>query len=286
MNETNFTKANGNTSASSSSGFQKLRILLVEDSMTNQRVAMGILRRLAFEVDVASNGFEAVQALRNNHYHLVLMDILMPEMDGYEATRIIRDPATEGVNHHIPIIALTAQIDAETVTKCMEAGMDDYLAKPLIVQKLKTALSRWENLDSITGEPAMVIRAGVEENPNVDPDTNKDLLMKDIYDPDRLMQRLMGNTQIVNEILESYIEEMPALIKEMHRALQEEDTRSVEIASHSIKSASDYITAHRIQQAAKKAEDLAHHETLEEIPDVLEQIEHHFEVFKKRAKQM
>jgi len=286
MNELNLTENNGNQSVSSSSDPAKWRILVVEDNMTNQKVAMGLLKWLAYEVDIASNGLEAVQALRDGHYQLVLMDILMPEMDGYEATRIIRDPATDGVNHHIPIIALTARTDAETVKKCMEVGMDDYLAKPLSIQSLKAALSRWEKTDGIIGEQAKVNHASLNEHRDIDPSIHKDSFMNDIYDPDKLMRRLMGNTLIVNEIVEAYIEEMPVLISEMHRALREADTYAVEIASHSIKSASDYITAHHIQCAAKEAEDLARFKTLEKVPDLLKEIERQFEDFKNRVKQI
>jgi hypothetical protein len=115
--------------------------LIVEDNPINQKVASRALSRLGFEADVSSDGLEAVEAVKRQRYALILMDCMMPEMDGYEATRAIR--AFEDPDHRTPIVAFTADTTPDCRTRCFEAGMDDYLTKPLDMTVLQTALSRW-----------------------------------------------------------------------------------------------------------------------------------------------
>ncbi len=133
-------------------GFEAdVRILLVEDNATNQEVALGILKKLGVEADVAENGEEAIEALQATRYDLVLMDVQMPVMDGFEATRRIRSgedspsssdlrPLTSG---HLPIIAMTAHAMEGDRERCLDAGMNDYLSKPIDPQALADVLRRW-----------------------------------------------------------------------------------------------------------------------------------------------
>ena len=107
------------------------RILLVEDSKVNQQVASAMLKQMGIEADIAENGFEALHKLRANHYDLVLMDCQMPQMDGYETTKRIRSNSEQSLNHGIFIVAMTAHAMKEDRQKCIDAGMDDYLAKPI-----------------------------------------------------------------------------------------------------------------------------------------------------------
>ncbi|MCC6457157.1 MAG: response regulator [Caldilineaceae bacterium] len=118
-----------------------LRILLAEDNLTNQKVALRMLMRLGYEADVAVNGLEAVKALHRQHYDIILMDVQMPEMDGLEATRRIRmERAASAQPYIIAMTAAVMQLDRE---KCLEAGMNDFLAKPTRLEELAQALKRY-----------------------------------------------------------------------------------------------------------------------------------------------
>lgn len=110
---------------------QTLRILLVEDNELNQKFATAVIRKIGHDVDIAANGLIGVNLFKSNKYDLILMDIQMPEMNGIEATKAIRQlEALEGKNTHIPIIAVTAFAMDHDKRNCMEAGMDEFLAKP------------------------------------------------------------------------------------------------------------------------------------------------------------
>ncbi|WP_141608939.1 response regulator [Litorilinea aerophila] len=118
-------------------------ILLVEDNLVNQRVAMAMVRKLGYQVDAVASGEEALQALQQQDYDLVLMDIQMPGMDGYQTTRAIRALHSPVRNREIPIIALTANAFPEDREACLAAGMNDFIAKPIQQQKLKPLLTQW-----------------------------------------------------------------------------------------------------------------------------------------------
>ncbi len=119
------------------------RILVAEDNVINQQVARGILRKLGLRADVVANGADAVAALKNESYDLVLMDVQMPEMDGLAATRAIRDPRSGVRDRRIPIIAMTAHAMQGDRERCLARGMDDYIAKPISLRSVAKALRRW-----------------------------------------------------------------------------------------------------------------------------------------------
>ena len=118
------------------------RILLVEDNEVNRMVAVGMLKKLGLRTDVANNGAEALVALERKHYDLVLMDVQMPVMDGLEATRKIREQPTANTKH-LPIIAMTAHAMQGDREKCLEAGMDDYVSKPISPKVLSETVKKW-----------------------------------------------------------------------------------------------------------------------------------------------
>jgi len=119
----------------------RYRILLAEDNPVNQTIAMRILTKAGFEAHAVENGRQALDALAHGRYDLVLMDVQMPEMDGFEATAQIRQ--LEGALRHIPVIAMTANAMSGDREKCLAAGMDDYISKPVHGQQLCELVLRW-----------------------------------------------------------------------------------------------------------------------------------------------
>jgi CheY-like chemotaxis protein len=117
---------------------KKIKILLTEDKKINQDIILGILEDSIFQIDIANNGMEAVQKCKSDKYSLILMDIDMPIMNGYEATRLIRLD-----NKHIPIVALTANRCMSTISKTKEVGMNEYLSKPIEPQRLYKTFFRY-----------------------------------------------------------------------------------------------------------------------------------------------
>lgn len=121
----------------------QIRILLVEDNKINQKVALNIIKKLGYHADLANNGREAVLSLMDKSYDVILMDCQMPEMDGYEAAKYIRDPDSKILKPNVPIIALTAHALTGDREKCLNAGMDDYLTKPVKPKQLSEVLKKW-----------------------------------------------------------------------------------------------------------------------------------------------
>ena len=124
---------------------RKIRILLAEDNPVNQKVALTMMRNMGYQADAVANGLEAINALQTISYDLVLMDCHMPEMDGFEATRTIRRDESRALNPRIPIIALTASSMKEDKEKCVQAGMNDFISKPVIKRELAEVLDKWSS---------------------------------------------------------------------------------------------------------------------------------------------
>jgi signal transduction histidine kinase/ActR/RegA family two-component response regulator len=127
----------------SQSSKRKIRILVAEDNPVNKKVAQALLTKMGLQSDVVANGLEAVNALQTTSYDLVLMDCQMPEMDGYEATSKIRQPGSKALNPSIPIIAMTALAMQGDREKCIRAGMNDFIAKPVLRREQTKMLDRW-----------------------------------------------------------------------------------------------------------------------------------------------
>jgi CheY-like chemotaxis protein len=183
------------------------RVLLVEDNPVNQRVALRMLEKLGCRVDLAVHGNEAVQMAAASTYDVILMDCEMPLMDGYQATAAIREREPSGT--HVPIVAMTAHAMKGDRERCLAAGMDDYLSKPVRQADLRAALIR--RVGDTGGNGA------IESMPSKDPYGG------DAADP---------------EILELYLSDTPVLLEELRRALVAEDSSAVARGAHSLKGSS------------------------------------------------
>jgi CheY-like chemotaxis protein len=137
-----------NTSDNPDSSAASFSILLAEDNPVNQKVAKRVLNHLGYQADIVNNGVEAIKAIANTAYDLILMDIQMPEMDGLEATKYIRKQESESQLPPIAIVAMTANATDDDQNLCRDAGMNDYISKPIQIDKLKSLLQHYESMKS------------------------------------------------------------------------------------------------------------------------------------------
>jgi PAS domain S-box-containing protein len=216
-------------------------VLLVEDNLTNQKVALAILKKLGLRADTAMNGVEALSLLGANRYDLVLMDCQMPEMDGYETTRRIRE-GSGVLNGRIPVIAMTANAMQGDREVCIKAGMNDYISKPIDPAVLSSVLGRWL-------PPADAQKK--EEPAGFDTDG-------DIFDKAGFLGRLMGDEELAAEILVSFLGDMPCQIANLKCASEKSDAESVRRIAHTIKGAAGNTGATALEKAARRAEEAAH----------------------------
>jgi len=228
----------------------KTRILVAEDNITNQQVALGILGKLGLRADAVANGAEALKALTDIPYDLVLMDVQMPEMDGYESTRIIRDTSSQVHSHEVPIIAMTAHALPGDKEKCLHAGMNDYISKPLSPQALAFVLGKWLPLrgqDEGYQEPHRIT-------------DGKNLR---IWDREAMFERFLGDQKLAQEILAGFSEDIPLRIEGIRRGLRTSDMAAAALHAHSIRGAAANLGADVLQQLAKELESACNNNDLE-----------------------
>jgi signal transduction histidine kinase/DNA-binding response OmpR family regulator len=228
-----------------------VRILLAEDNITNQQVAMGALKKLGLRADVVPNGEEAISALETLHYDLVLMDCHMPKMDGYEATRQIRNPKSAVRNHQIPIIAMTANSMRGDREKCLEAGMNDFLSKPVSPQALVNALKKW-----LPGEAEEIIEQTIGKQVYDAKGSSEELELSDtpILKIDMLTDSLMGNKDLLRSVVKAFLADIPKRIKALRGHLVAGDVPSVIREAHSIKGAAAAVWSEPLRSVAHEME--------------------------------
>jgi len=222
------------------------RILLVDDAEINREVGKGLLASLGYEVDTASSGAEAVEAVEGGAYAAVLMDCLMPLMDGYEATGLIR--RLNGPARHTPIIALTAAAMSGDRDRCLAAGMDDYVSKPLDVDRLTAALARYEPAQ-VPRLPALDDRTPASPSPAAGEEREKALVERLHLLRSRLPPDAFGR------ICQQFISTMPELIARLRAAVVAEDTDAVLGLAHTLKGAAATFGAARLSTLAQRLEE-------------------------------
>ena len=210
-----------------------LRILIAEDNMVNQRVALGLLKQLGYTATSTNNGLEAVQALEAKEYDVVLMDIQMPEMDGLEATREIRRRWPDGPRRPY-IIAMTANAMTGDREKCLEAGMDEYISKPVKANRLKTAL---EQCCELRAAVAAVVSQPMSTNGTSHQTVEHAVLNRDSLEALKSLQS-EGDDGFLKEMIELFIADTPARFADMDVALEQGQQQDFVRAVHSIKGAS------------------------------------------------
>lgn len=253
---------------------KKASILIVEDNIINQKVAQEIITRFGLKSDIVSNGAEAVKALASVPYDLVLMDIQMPVMDGIEASRAIRSPDSGVMNSQIPIIAMTAYALEGDREKCLEAGMNDYLSKPVNPQAMAKALERWLPHHGLPVEE--LIMETKTENGNSD-SSSCGRKKVSVYDREAMLIRTMGDEIVAHKILEAFIAEFPGMIDTLITSVSKGDTVSAERMAHTIQGSAASVSCDTIHEIALKMQKAGREGLLSEIeamiPDLKEQLE-------------
>ena len=220
------------------------RVLLVEDGLTNQKVAIDLLTHRGHEVELACNGAEALAHMRRGDFDVVLMDIHMPVMDGLAASRAIRERERE-TGGHVPIVAMTASATKEDRERCLAAGMDDYVTKPFRAAELFRAV------EESTAREAPRDRL-LPESPV--PETWAPL---PCLDREGALQRLEGNRLLLEEMIELFREESPRLMQEIEAAIARRDAVALRLAAHTLKGAAQVIGGQALGAAAQRLEALA-----------------------------
>jgi PAS domain S-box-containing protein len=203
------------------------RVLLVEDNVVNQQVAVRQLEREGLRVEIASNGVEAVALTEETNYDLVLMDVQMPEMDGLEATRRIRE-RDDATGRHLPIVAMTAHAMVGDRERCLEAGMDDYLSKPLKREDLREKLAAWVDVGEADGV--------------------------DRLDQEYIVSVFGEDAGFLAEVLGTYVESTSGLVDELRGALAREEFGTVRHLTHTLKGSSRSIGAVAFAGLCERAE--------------------------------
>jgi len=303
----------------------KGHVLVAEDNPVNQKVAVGLLNKMGLSADIVDTGLKAVEALQNQSYDLVLMDVQMPEMDGLEATRRIRaaedrnqrsevrnqiseernqstgdrrwesqplNPSTpeyhnpsipksfnpkipQSLNPKIPIIAMTAGAMHQDRERCLDAGMDDYVTKPVNPGQLATVLSRWlkkensfipQQYGSIDNSACHFQKASNPSNPP--------------FDYKSLLDRLEQDHELAREIANMYLQDIPAKIEELQKALEDKAVQKVLRAAHSIKGNSANTGCMAISAIAEMMESLAQSGELDKVANLMPELKRQFEICK------
>ncbi|MCA9216768.1 MAG: PAS domain-containing protein [Planctomycetales bacterium] len=222
---------------------RSMKILLAEDGLANQKLALGILSRMGHHADVANDGCEAVDMYSVGTYDLVLMDVQMPEMDGLQATQKIREiEASSGT--HVPIVAITAHAMEEDRRRCLEAGMDDYLRKPVRRRELDEVIQRL---------------CGVASKSTSDAAAKCDDASSRSWSEKEALDAVDGEVGILRDVIVAFVGECDELLENLATAIEQDDMPTLRRAAHTMKGATRIFGVPAIQQLAgymeKKAAD-------------------------------
>jgi two-component system sensor histidine kinase/response regulator len=253
----------GTGAASAEMQGKKARVLIAEDNQINQKLLVRILQKLGYPSDVVSNGREALAALKKEAYAFVFMDIQMPEMDGYEATRAIRQ------HYHVRtqprIVAMTANAMREDRQMCLDAGMDDYLSKPVLIEDIDRSLRKW-GLRPERQEESMV-----QEVPNAG-------IFIDPYLLARLRQlERETDTEFLLDLIEMYLVDAPRQKTRMLEAWNQGDAHAFHVAAHTLKGSSLNLGARDLGNVCKSLEEVGRSGNLGDAHDLLGRYDEEFE---------
>jgi len=250
---------------------RNIQILVVEDHIVNQKVIMGMLNKFGYCADKAEDGEKALEALKQKAYDIIFMDIQMPKMNGYETTKAIRNLSTPIKNHDAVIIALTANAMSKDRDKCIQCGMDDYLAKPFNSNDLQKIINK--HLKDKT-QDAKNFSSGI---------TLEGHKKFEAYDKAILLERMDNDEALCNDLIVSFVGDYKERFKKLKEAWYKKDKTQLGMLAHSIKGAASLIEACQIKEIALAIEERCNSGSVKEINHLIEELEQSFEIFKEAA---
>jgi CheY-like chemotaxis protein len=240
---------------------RKLRILLVEDNQINQQMALRLLEKQGHIVTLADNGKAAVEVLSHHPFDVVLMDVQMPEMDGLEATRIIRNPDSAVLHHDVPIIAMTAHAMKEDREMSLAAGMNDYISKPTNPDDLSEKIAKCGN-----GNKGRAPSRG-QDNPR---QTTGDAPPVNL---EKALARVMGDKAFLQEMLEQFTGMVSSHLEPMRAAIAQGDGETIARQAHSLKGSAANLSAEKIADTALRLENMGRQGDLSYADPILGELE-------------
>ncbi len=258
-------------------GLRGARILLVEDNAINQLVATEILESAGLNVEIANNGQEAVAAVTaintnntepENRFDAILMDVQMPEMDGYEATRLIREKTQ---HRDFPIIAMTAHAMIGDREKCLQAGMNDYITKPIEVDQLLTVLGNWIKIDLKNNSRLPVIEKCLESQEH----QIEEILPDDLpgIDIKSALNRLRGNRKLFKRLLNDFYQNYRNAAHDIRMALNEKDVEKAQLLVHTLKGIAGNLSALCLQDTARDLENALRQKYFDNVNVLIDKLE-------------
>ncbi|MGB7445190.1 MAG: response regulator, partial [Coleofasciculaceae cyanobacterium] len=251
-----------------------LRILVAEDNMVNQQLALQLLQKMGYRADIAGNGLEVIEALHRQSYDVVFMDVHMPEMDGLAATKCICQQWSSAVRPKI--IAMTANAMQGDREKCIKAGMDDYVSKPIKVQELVRALSECQETSfkgTLNGK-----LSSVNAQENLEP------VLARAIDTDVLLslREMMGDSadEFLSCLIDTYLEDTPSLISQMSKAIAAQEPEAMQRAAHTLKSSSASLGAISLSQLCQELETMGASQIIIGANQIMSQLEAEYEKVK------
>ena len=236
----------------------ELQVLLAEDNIVNQKLAIGILQKLGHRVTVAGDGKEALDILQDKEFDLVLMDVQMPEMDGLAATREIRRRES-GTSNHVSVVAMTAHAMKGDRENCLDAGMDDYLSKPIRLKEMANKLAE--------------LFPGKEKTVEINPDLN------DKNDPiqwNEALANVANDESLLCDLLRVFAAETPILMTQAEKAVTENNAKGLSTVAHSLKGSMLFLNPKSALESAQKVEDYAAMGDLDSAKQSLRQLQTQF----------
>lgn len=235
---------------------QPLTVLVAEDNLVNQRLVVALLEKVGHTVVMANNGREAVESFKSQYFDLVLMDVQMPEVDGFEATYEIRKYQSEQGNHRVPIVAVTAHASPADRKHCLSAGMDEYLAKPI------RAADLYNLIESITGHRSTITK----------PSVSTSATSERIVDWAKAFETVGGDRSLLEDLITVFLNDRETLFANISNAIDDGNANELRLSAHSLKGALTHLGGREPARLAAILEDIATARELEAKPEVLKEV--------------